>query len=113
MFRSQRKCVPEQVPIRSFSATAYGIAGPYWIINGTRESILFDPASERSYTDKLFCSESNNETIPSSQKTKIANKTSQTLRKTRQLVDFHIKGNTENLGFAVIPLNYDLMLRKN
>lgn len=82
-------------------------------INGSKARILFDPGSEISYIDTNFCQRNNIKTITTTHGASMANKSTQSILETENSVTLQIRGYTEELKFASMPLHHDLILGKH
>lgn len=106
----EAKITLETDPFRRPNVGLFVTAG---VLNRLKARILFDPGSDICHIGEYFCSQNNFRTKYSSHNSTMVNKTTQTLRPPKCLVEVQIKGYTENLSFTGSPLNHDLILGKN
>ena len=106
--------VPSLSPyVDPFERSKAGLPLAYGFINGKKARILFDPGSEISYLSKEFSKKNSIQIRQSIHSATMANQTKEPIEQTVEPVTVSVKDYTEKLPFAVMPLNYDLLLGKS
>ncbi len=109
----QEQQEPQEPPTDPFRRSTNGLLVTKGYINNKKARILFDPASEISYISSDFCNDNSIDLKTTDHAASMANKTKESIQKTKVPVNLQIRGYTENLHFACMPLHHDLILGKN
>ena len=110
---------PPLVPVSSkscpdaFQRPKQGLLLTNGYVNGRISRIFFDPGSEISHIDESFCQRHGIETLETPHSATMANKSHHELHHTKHPVQLQLRGYTEPVHLAVMPLNYDAILGKN
>jgi len=105
--------VPFETTPDPFKRAGIGLLVSSGKINGVRAKLMFDPGSEISYVNRSFCLSNKIPIKDTNHLATMANKNTQTLEQTKSTISLQIQGYTEQLSFAVCPLNHDAILGKD